>query len=68
MINLAFGSIANLAIVPLQDWLLLPNEKGRMNTPSVAQGNWVWRAPKNYDSPELIERIKRTNKQFHREA
>ena len=68
MINLAFRSIANLAVVPLQDWLLLSNEKGRMNTPSVPQGNWVWRAPKNYDSPELIERIKKTNKQFKRES
>ncbi len=66
MINLAFKSIANLAVIPLQDWLLLTNEQGRMNTPSVAQGNWVWRAPANYDSPSLIARIKKTNLQFHR--
>ena len=41
MIKLAFESIAELAVIPLQDWLLLGNEEGRMNTPSVAQGNWV---------------------------
>lgn len=41
MIKLAFDSIAELAVIPLQDWLLLGNEEGRMNTPSVAQGNWV---------------------------
>ncbi len=67
MINLAFKSIANLAVIPLQDWLMLSNEQGRMNTPSVAQGNWVWRAPKNYDNPELVARIKKTNEQFKRE-
>lgn len=39
MIKLAFDSIAELAVIPLQDWLLLGNEEGRMNTPSVAQGN-----------------------------
>ena len=68
LINFAFKSIANLAVVSLQDWLLLTNEKGRMNTPSVAQGNWVWRAPKTYDAPDIIERIRKTNEQFHREA
>lgn len=67
MINLAFQSVANLAVVPLQDWLLLTNEQGRMNTPSVAQGNWVWRAPSNYDNPELIDRIRKTNERFKRE-
>lgn len=68
MINLAFKSIANLAVVPLQDWLLLANEQGRMNTPSVAQGNWVWRAPSDYDNPALVARIKKTTEQFKREA
>ena len=67
MINLAFKSIANLAVVPLQDWLLLANEQGRMNTPSVAQGNWVWRAPSDYDNSELIDRIRKTNERFKRE-
>ncbi len=67
MINLAFQSVANLAVVPLQDWLLFTNEQGRMNIPSVAQGNWVWRAPSNYDNHELIDRIRKTNERFKRE-
>ena len=67
MIKLAFDSIAELAVIPLQDWLLLGNEEGRMNTPSVAQGNWVWRAPSDYASKKLILTIKRFNVRSHRE-
>lgn len=67
MIKLAFESIAELAVIPLQDWLLLGNEEGRMNTPSVAQGNWVWRAQPDYASKKLISTIKRFNVRSHRE-
>lgn len=67
MIKLAFESIAELAVIPLQDWLLLRNEEGRMNTPSVAQGNWVWRAQPDYASKKLISTIKRFNVRSHRE-
>ena len=67
MIKLAFDSIAELAVIPLQDWLLLGNEEGRMNTPSVAQGNWDWRAPSDYASKKLISTIKRFNVRSHRE-
>ena len=67
MIKLAFDSIAELAVIPLQDWLLLGNEEGRMNTPSVAQGNWVWRAQPDYASKKLISTIKRFNVRSHRE-
>lgn len=66
LINFAFRSKANLAMVPLQDWLLLPNEKARMNTPATAQGNWTWRASNDYDNPTLIARIRKTNEQFGR--
>ena len=38
----ALASAANLAIIPVQDLLTL-NAKARMNTPSVAQGNWQFR-------------------------
>lgn len=66
MINFAFKSKANLAVVPLQDWMLLPSEQARMNTPSVAEGNWTWRAPMDYDNPQLILRIRKTNERFAR--
>ena len=58
LIHLAFTSIANLAIIPMQDYLELTNDEGRMNTPSVAEGNWVWRIDKDYQTDSLIKKIK----------
>jgi 4-alpha-glucanotransferase len=42
MIRLAWLSVAELAVTPLQDVLGLGRE-GRMNVPGVATGNWGWR-------------------------
>lgn len=42
MIRSAYGSVAELAIVPLQDVLDLGSE-ARMNTPGRGSGNWSWR-------------------------
>ncbi len=42
MIRLAWSSIADLAITPLQDILSL-DSNSRMNIPGVVGGNWVWR-------------------------
>jgi 4-alpha-glucanotransferase len=42
LIRLAFSSVAELAIVPLQDLLALGSE-ARMNMPGRAAGNWAWR-------------------------
>ena len=53
LIEFAFSSKANLAMVPMQDYLLLSNEKGRMNEPATATGNWNWRMSKRYDSEKL---------------
>lgn len=41
-IGAAFASVANLAIVPLQDVLGL-GSAARMNLPASPQGNWAWR-------------------------
>ena len=57
LIEFAFRSKANLAMVPLQDYLLLTNEQGRMNEPGTATGNWSWRVSKRYDTPQLREKI-----------
>ena len=57
LIQLAFESRANLAMVPLQDYLLLSNEAGRMNEPSTAVGNWSWRVSPRYNTPKLREKI-----------
>lgn len=42
LIRLAFSSVADTAIAPLQDVIGLGSE-GRMNTPGEAAGNWTWR-------------------------
>lgn len=57
LIKAIMKSKANLAVIPMQDYLLLTNEKGRMNTPSVASGNWQWRLGKGYFRKPLVEKI-----------
>jgi len=42
MIRACYGSVSNMAIVPLQD-LLSFDAWARMNTPGSATGNWQWR-------------------------
>ncbi|NJL83192.1 MAG: 4-alpha-glucanotransferase [Chloroflexaceae bacterium] len=49
LLRLAFASVADLAIVQLQDLLGLDNS-ARMNDPSTNAGNWRWR----YESSEQL--------------
>jgi 4-alpha-glucanotransferase len=49
LIRMALASVANLAIISLQDILGLDNN-GRMNDPSINAGNWRWR----YESSKLL--------------
>ena len=58
VIELALSSRANLAVVPIQDYLELTNEQGRMNVPSVADGNWNYRLSPRYNTPALVKKIK----------
>ncbi len=53
-IRLALSSVANTAIVPLQDVLGVGNE-GRMNVPARESGNWGWR----YRAEALTENVSR---------
>ncbi|MBN9386797.1 MAG: 4-alpha-glucanotransferase [Chloroflexi bacterium] len=55
-IRLAFRSVANVAVVPLQDYLRLGTE-ARMNYPGRASGNWGWRFEENALTPELAGQI-----------
>lgn len=57
VIECAYLSIANLAMVTMQDFLELSNEEGRMNTPATAQGNWGWRISPRYNTAKLREKI-----------
>ncbi len=56
-IESAMASRADLCIIPMQDYLELTNAKGRMNTPSIAEGNWQWRVNEKYASEELKTKI-----------
>ena len=58
LIEFAFRSKANLAMVPVQDWLQLTNEEGRINTPATADGNWSWRISARYNTPALRKKIR----------
>lgn len=42
LIRTAYESVANLAVIPLQDFLSLGSE-ARMNRPGDPYGNWSWR-------------------------
>jgi 4-alpha-glucanotransferase len=56
MIRAVFMSVANLAVIPMQDFLGLGSE-ARMNLPGTLEGNWEWRMAPGAASPELAARI-----------
>jgi 4-alpha-glucanotransferase len=53
LIRLAWSSIADLAVAPLQDVLRLGNE-ARMNLPGRAENNWRWRLDPKLLTPDLL--------------
>ncbi len=57
LIELAYSSVAALAIVPMQDVLGLGSE-ARMNTPGLETGNWAWRLEPGAASDALAERLR----------
>lgn len=65
MIRTAYQSVADLAIIPMQDFLGLGSE-ARMNTPSTVGENWRWRLDKNGISDQLIKKIKAFTKRYGR--
>lgn len=58
MMRAAWSSVADMAIVPMQDILGLGSE-ARINTPSTLGNNWKWRA-----TPEQID-VKVAKKLYH---
>lgn len=55
--RLAFASVAQCAILPMQDALNLGDE-GRMNMPGVASGNWTWRMRPDQMHPSYLAWLK----------
>ena len=51
LVKAVFSSIADIAIIPLQDVYALKSD-ARMNTPSTSGANWAWRATEKQISDE----------------
>ena len=65
MVLMAHSSVAELCIIPLQDYLRLDNS-ARINHPSTNGTNWRWRAVKEQLSPELSARIREITERYGR--
>ena len=57
IIRTAYESVANTAIIQMQDILGLGTE-ARMNVPSTLGGNWVWRIDGSVLTDELADQLK----------
>jgi 4-alpha-glucanotransferase len=64
-IRAVLASVADTAIVPLQDVLGLGNES-RMNLPASTTGNWAWRFRAQELTPEIRNRLKRLTRLYDR--
>lgn len=65
-IRAALSSVADLAVIPMQDYLDLDNE-ARINTPSTLGGNnWRWRMTKGQPTSELAQKIARMTELYGR--
>lgn len=64
-IRLAQSSVANLCIIPMQDYLGLGRE-ARINTPSTLGDNWKWRLKKGAITDTLIQQIRSITRLYGR--
>ena len=63
----AYESVADLAVIQMQDILGLGNE-ARMNTPSTLGGNWTWRVSEKVFTEKLAEKIRHMTEIYGRLA
>jgi 4-alpha-glucanotransferase len=64
-IRAALASVANTAIMPLQDVLGLDN-KARMNIPATGEGNWQWRFKDGQIGDEIANRLRELTELYGR--
>ncbi len=67
MIECALRSIADTAVVPMQDFLHLGGE-ARMNYPGTTGGNWLWRMRPGAADDALASKIRALNDRTGRTA
>jgi len=65
MIRAALSSVADTAVVPLQDVLGLPGET-RMNRPGSSSGNWAWRYRKGALTAGIARNLREMTELFGR--
>ena len=65
MIHALVASVAQLAVVPMQDLLGLGSE-ARFNTPGTVAGNWSWRLPEGALRQDLAQACAHLNRVFGR--
>src|SRR5262249_18300918 len=65
LVRLAWGSVADYALAPLQALLGLGTE-ARMNLPGRAEGNWRWRFRAEALTPELLDRVGELTELYNR--
>lgn len=64
--RMAYGSVASIAILPLQDVLDL-DETARMNLPASLEGNWEWRLPPGQLTNREVEKLREWVTLYHRD-
>ena len=64
-IRAAMSSVADMAIVPLQDILGLGSD-ARMNLPASPRGNWSWRFRSEWLTSELAARLRKITRLYAR--
>jgi 4-alpha-glucanotransferase len=65
LIRALLASVADTAIVPLQDVLGLGSE-ARMNRPATASGNWRWRVRAEDLTPAVADRLRELTETYGR--
>ena len=65
MIRAAISSVADTAIIPMQDYLELGNE-ARINMPSTLGDNWKWRMDQGAATDELAKKIYKLTRTYGR--
>ena len=66
LIRTAWGSVADFAIVPMQDLLTLGSE-ARMNVPGTPSGNWTWRMTEEQMATPALGRLADLTELYYRQ-
>jgi 4-alpha-glucanotransferase len=66
LIEAAIASRSEVAVIPLQDLLVL-DQRARMNDPASFQANWEWRMPPDSLSKDLANSVRRLRDKYRRD-